>query len=324
MPAPGTPVASTITSMRGSAISASALSVIKVGALLVRVVERSGGVSSLRPAGGLELAARARDVEIGDAGDMQPARQPRLRQEHGAEFAGADHADGDRLAGRFAFEQFCVEVHRCTPLLERDRNTGVRWRQAAPERAGSYWQRARETKVSVWQPGAAVASGQIDLRRANLGGRHVDAAAGVEAFALAHGIGRGHAVGRAVRRDLAFLVTVDHAGGRDPRDRAGGILGAFDGRLGGNAGFMAEILHLRAGILEAGADLGGLLVEPVRDIAEEAASSARGAASARSCASASEAASRMAPAPTQASSKEAARSSGVNIRNAMGAHIRPD
>jgi hypothetical protein len=36
---------------------------------------------------------------------MQAARQPCLRQEHGAEFTGPDHADGDRLAGGFALYQ---------------------------------------------------------------------------------------------------------------------------------------------------------------------------------------------------------------------------
>ena len=72
MPAPGTPVASTITSMRGSAISASALSVMKVAALFVRIGERRGGIGVVRPAGGVELAAGARDIEIGDAATCMP------------------------------------------------------------------------------------------------------------------------------------------------------------------------------------------------------------------------------------------------------------
>ena len=78
----------------------------------------------------------------------------------------------------------------------------------------------------------------------------------VEALRLAHGGGGDHAIGRAVGRDLAFLVAGDHAGAGDARDRVGGVLGAFDGRLGGNAGFVAEILDPRAGVLETGADLG--------------------------------------------------------------------
>src|SRR5262245_41255301 len=42
---------------------------------------------------------------------MQPARQPRLRQKHGAELAGADQADGDRLTGSVAFEEQRGEIH---------------------------------------------------------------------------------------------------------------------------------------------------------------------------------------------------------------------
>ena len=151
MPAPGTPVASTITSMRGSAISASALSVISGRARLVRVVKRCGGVLAVRPAGGLELAARARHVEIGDARDMHAARQPRLRQKHGAELAGADHADGDGLAGGFALAAVWSERFTGAPLrVLRNRNTERRHKRAPRSRL--YWQSARETKVSVWQP----------------------------------------------------------------------------------------------------------------------------------------------------------------------------
>ena len=40
-----------------------------------------------------------------DGRDVQPARQSRLRQEHGAELARADQTDGDGLSGRFAFQQ---------------------------------------------------------------------------------------------------------------------------------------------------------------------------------------------------------------------------
>ena len=98
--------------MPGCAISASASAVTWVRALLQRVAERRRGELLGRPAGGRELAARALDVEIGDRDDMHAARQPRLRQEHGAELAGADQADGDGLAGGFAFEQEGVEVHR--------------------------------------------------------------------------------------------------------------------------------------------------------------------------------------------------------------------
>ena len=64
-----------------------------------------------RPAGGGELASGALDVEIGDRDDVQAARQPRLRQEHGAELAGADQADGHGAARGLAFEQESMQVH---------------------------------------------------------------------------------------------------------------------------------------------------------------------------------------------------------------------
>ena len=83
-------------------------------ALLQRVAERGRGILLGRPAGGGELAPRALDIEIGDADHVQALGQPRLRQEHGAELAGADQADGDGPAGGFAFEQEGVEVHAST------------------------------------------------------------------------------------------------------------------------------------------------------------------------------------------------------------------
>ena len=108
MPASGMPVASTITSMAGCAISACASARDMGAARLERVAERSGGDLLGRPAGGRELAVGARDIEIGDADDVQTLGQPRLRQKHGAELAGADQADGDGAAGGFAFEQQSV------------------------------------------------------------------------------------------------------------------------------------------------------------------------------------------------------------------------
>ena len=128
MPASGMPVASTITSMPGHAISASASAVTWVRALLHRVVEGRRGKLLGRPAGGGELASRALDVEIGDRDDVQAARQPRLRQEHGAEFPGADQADGDRAACDFTFEQESVEVHaECLSKLDHRVHGASRW-----------------------------------------------------------------------------------------------------------------------------------------------------------------------------------------------------
>ena len=80
--------------------------------LLQRVAERGRG--DMLRAGqprGRQLAARAPDVEVGDADHMQAPRAPRLREEHGAELAGADQADRHRPAGRRALEQLRVQVH---------------------------------------------------------------------------------------------------------------------------------------------------------------------------------------------------------------------
>ena len=142
----------------------------------MRVVERFGGVGALRPAGGLELPAGARHVEIGDARDMHAARQPRLRQEHGAELAGSDHADGDWPASGFAFKQLGMQVHAipsafCLRMIFAENRfslLGSRAKRATQTQAARrhkrrrhlqalalklYWQRARETKVSEWQSG---------------------------------------------------------------------------------------------------------------------------------------------------------------------------
>ncbi len=81
------------------------------GARLVRVGKRCCGILGVRPAGSLELRAGARHIEIGDSRDMHAARQPCLRQKHGAEFAGADHTDRDRFSGRLAFKKFGMKVH---------------------------------------------------------------------------------------------------------------------------------------------------------------------------------------------------------------------
>ena len=109
-----------------------------------------------------------------------------------------------------------------------------------------------------------------------------------------------------------------------PRDRAGGVLGAFNGRLGGKAGFVTEILDARAGALEMGAELGCLIVEPAPDSAEEAGLLGRRARIAigallRQRQRGGEQDRARANARQQRASR---RSSGETFRNAMGAHGR--
>ena len=107
MPAPGMPVASTITSMRGSAMSRGA------SATVARVLCASSSDRRRMRRGQPAVCswlARARR-QIGNGYDMHPARQARLRQKHGAEFSGADDADGDRTSGRLTLEQFGMQIH---------------------------------------------------------------------------------------------------------------------------------------------------------------------------------------------------------------------
>jgi hypothetical protein len=50
-------------------------------------------------------------VKVDDDGDFKPRRMRHLRQEHRAEFAGADQRCANRLSGRRARLQKAVEVH---------------------------------------------------------------------------------------------------------------------------------------------------------------------------------------------------------------------
>ncbi len=51
---------------------------------------------------------------------MHAAREPHLREKHGAELAGADQADGDGSAGGLAFEQQGVQIHGFLRVFARE------------------------------------------------------------------------------------------------------------------------------------------------------------------------------------------------------------
>ena len=57
------------------------------------------------------LAARRVGRQVGDADQVHARRARDLRQVHGAELAGADQADADRLAFGGALLELGVEVH---------------------------------------------------------------------------------------------------------------------------------------------------------------------------------------------------------------------
>jgi len=110
--------------------------------------------------------------------------------------------------------------------------------------------------------GAGRAPRQIDFRRADVSGRHVDALSGFKTFSLAHCVGSSHAVGNPIGRQLAFLVPANRTGRRDARDSIGGIFGAFDRRFGGIACRIVKSLDLFTGVLKRRIDGRGLLFEP--------------------------------------------------------------
>src|SRR5947209_13883698 len=94
---------------------------------------------------------------------MHAARAPHLAQEHRAELACADQADGHGPAGSFAFEQQCVQVHEAVPpfcVIAREGGRSSRRRiiddpyclslldARIRGHDSDYWQIARETKDS--------------------------------------------------------------------------------------------------------------------------------------------------------------------------------
>ena len=68
------------------------------------------------PADGAARLAGAVTVEIDDDGHFQPRRVRHLRQEHRAEFSGADQRDANRLAGRSAGVEEVMKVHEEDPI----------------------------------------------------------------------------------------------------------------------------------------------------------------------------------------------------------------
>ena len=69
------------------------------------------GDPRLVPADGAAGFARALAVDIDDDGHLEPRRVRHLRQEHRAEFAGADQRDAHRFAGGAAGIEEVGEVH---------------------------------------------------------------------------------------------------------------------------------------------------------------------------------------------------------------------
>src|SRR5262249_17895588 len=112
-----------------------------------RVLQRGRRNRLIIPAGGAKLAPRAGDVEIGHRNEMHPLGQTHLGDEHGAELARPDEADGNRTARSLPFEQHGVEIHavlRSSQGVELLRQTN---RELSS--AGSYMRPADSVRTRV-------------------------------------------------------------------------------------------------------------------------------------------------------------------------------
>ncbi len=69
----------------------------------------------LVPADGTARFAGAIAIEVDDDGHFESRRMRHLRQEHRAEFSGADQRDANRLAGRKAGVEEAMKVHEKNP-----------------------------------------------------------------------------------------------------------------------------------------------------------------------------------------------------------------
>ena len=91
-------------------MSASASSVTNVLRFLCASASEAAVVGFVRPACGFQLTPCSTDVEIGNGDNVHALREARLREKHRSEFAGADHGDRHRSAGRLTLKKFRMEI----------------------------------------------------------------------------------------------------------------------------------------------------------------------------------------------------------------------
>ena len=84
-----------------------------------RVVERLCGVALGLPTHALEIGPRAGRRQVRDANQVHAWRARNLREIHRAELPGADQPDAQGISLLGALEEFGVEAHRSTIVLER-------------------------------------------------------------------------------------------------------------------------------------------------------------------------------------------------------------
>src|SRR6185437_15868744 len=267
----GMPVASTITSMRGSPIIAIVSSVIKVARLpYAPASEDAAYCAAGQPAVANWLFARA----VSRSATATTCR-PRVRRACDRNMVPNLPAPiRPTVTGRPAASRSRSLADRFTGVVSRN---PYRWRRKHGSGVGTSRRRAFGSLAERTGDegfglalGSVRAAGQINLGRTGLGRGHVDALAGLEALRLADGIGGGDAIGRAVGRDLADLVTADDAGWRVfAGDAFGGVVGRVRRVGGSDAGLVSEILDALADVAVHGLGAIDLPVEPFAGRLEE-------------------------------------------------------
>ena len=141
VPASGLPVISRMTSISGLVISSSDLRRrLRASRAHRRGWQRNAVVG---PAGALEGCPGLRHVEIGHSDDVDLRGARGLREEHGSELPGADHADPDRARLLRPPLHQCVQIQdQPTPLLTVDiRTVGLKswWHEGATASTVRTW-----------------------------------------------------------------------------------------------------------------------------------------------------------------------------------------
>ena len=261
MPAVGTPVASTITSISGTRDQRFGIVGDMGRAPLERIAERRGAQTpppaSRRCASWLCARATSRSAtattcmpRVSRACDrnMVPNLPAPIRP---------------TVTGRpaaFAFEQHGVEVHGTPRALARQR-TAI----TEPDRGSCHWHTARVTKISVAHSRVVRRRAlEQQPRRAFLLGLGVEALAGLESLAAAHAWRPRVAIGRAVRRRRATLAPAS------PRARSAIPTSPPVASLAASRASLAELVEVLLRALHVRFELGRALLQPAAEGVDEA------------------------------------------------------
>src|SRR5215813_807422 len=286
MPAAGTPVASTITSISGQAISASASSITCVVPRASAFPSEDADIaSSFQPAVRSWRRARATSRSATATRCMPSVKRtwetnmvPNLPAPIRPTVTGRNAAcRSSSMAWRFTERSehsnpiqslrqtnraLSSAVHACgrqTRPAPRPTIAGVRRSWAV----GLLAHRARHENLGRAFRVIRRAALEQDLRRAFVLRLGVEAFAGLESFAAAGRAGRRLAIGGTVLRHRAALAHGHDARVRQSHDRVGRT-------LGGVAGLLAELIERRLRALQIRLEPGRALVEPMADRIDEA------------------------------------------------------